>query len=363
MRNLILIILVSISTQLLGGELFSEYNFRYSYKRTFLLPHSGAVNVLTNGAFGIYELEIDFPKWGNQDFHSKFPLNNWGIAINYSPLSNKELLGFGIGLMPYINIVPFNKRSWEFRLGTGLGFVEKPFNNISNPKNMVIGSYINNTTDLSVRFRGITFTKGYGAKIGLGIQHFSNGAVLRPNLGLNLPYISLVIGHKTDSINKIERTIKEEESNYFINASYGPKTLDFAATFWYNVVQLGGGYSFGFKKGKLLHVQADFIFDESVPYLKDYPFELSNYSKWIVGVFATYEKKYGQVGFLIGTGLYLHSPYRSLNQDWSYANKGGNLYNRVGVKYYFNEKINTQIMVRSHTGEADNIEVGVGYRF
>lgn len=369
MRNILVNLFLFITLGVLGNkEFFKKLDIQpeVTYKGTFLLPHSGSVYTLMNGNFGVYEIGAQFQKWGNKEFHKSFPFHAWGINAVFTPTSSPEFLGFGAGVVPYIdiNLKRHKYSSWTFRLGTGLGYIQKPFNNISNPKNMVIGTHINNITDLSLLYN-LPITVKYRAKIGFGLQHFSNGATIRPNLGLNHPYLSLTVGHyKTKKFCKpMPRDTTNEKSTPYIQLSYGTKTLEFGGTEFYDIVQTAIGYSFGFKRGKLLHLQADIIFDESTPHLKTYDFELNPYFKWIVGLFGLYEKKYGQVGFLFGSGFYLFSPYQSFSQDWSYANKGGNFYNRLGIKYYIRDHWNAQIMIRSHTGEADNIEFGMGYRF
>ena len=371
-------ILLTILILLSSASLFSQKKntvktkskfkcqIEFNFKGAFILPHSGAVKAIMNGTSPIFEFGAEFPNAGNNDFHSDFPLNSWGIIFNYAPLTNKEILGFSFGLMPYLNVNlrRYKESRWKARLGSGIGFIQKPFNNITNPKNMIIGSYLNNITDLSIQYK-VFLSKMISGKLGIGLQHFSNGAYTRPNLGINLPYLSLSFkqDYKKMTPKKHKKDSTNEKNGFFISSIYGSKTLELAATKRYHVIQLSGGYSLGFKRGKSLHLQTDILFDESTPFLKDYEFKLTPYSKWILGLFVTYEKKFGQVGFLIGSGLYIYSPYKTFNQDWSYANKGGNLYNRVGIKYYLTKAINFQVSIRTHSGEADNPEFGIGYKF
>lgn len=367
-KNISTLCFLLVSLFSFGIKDSTQYNIlpEVSYKGTFLVPHSGSVYAVMNGTFSIYEIGAQFPNWGNKEFHESFPFHSWGINATFTPTSSPELMGFGIGAVPYIdiNIKRHKRSSWIFRLGSGIGYIQKPFNNITNPKNMVIGTYLNNISDLSLSYN-YPINDFYKAKIGIGLQHFSNGATIRPNLGLNHPYLALTIAkyNKNRCNTAIPKDTTNEKSAPYIQMTYGTKTLDFGGSDFYDVVQTAIGYSFGFKRGRLIHLQADFIFDESTPHLKEYDFELNPYFKWIVGLFGLYEKKFGQVGFLFGSGYYIHSPYRSFDQDWSYANKGGNFYNRLGIKYYINNHWNAQIMIRSHTGEADNIEFGAGYRF
>lgn len=344
----------------------SNYHIEFNFKGAFLMPHSGAVKSLMNGTFPVYEFGAEFPTLGNNHFHNNFPLNSWGIMLNFSPLTNNENLGISFGITPYINMnLLKNKASkWKFRLASGLGYIQKPFNDITNPKNMALGSYINNITDFALQYQ-TRITGGMVTKIGFGLQHFSNGAFTRPNLGLNLPYLSLCIKAKKKNIdNKAAKPkITKEKNNFFVGSFYGTKTLTFSPAERHHVYQISGGYSFGFTRGDFIHLQTDIIFDESLPYLKDYDYELKSIDKVILGIFSTYEKKFGQIGTFIGLGFYIHSPYESFTGNWDYANKGGYLYNRIGVKYHITKKICAQVSTRTHLGSADNTEFGIVYNF
>ena len=342
------------------------YHFEFNYKGAFLMPHSGAVKSLMNGTFPIYEIGAEFPNLGNDKFHNNFPLNSWGVMFNFSPLTKNENLGFGFGILPYLNInLLKNKESnWTFRLASGIGYIEKPFNNITNPKNMVIGSYINNITDFAFQYKK-RITQGLVTKLGVGLQHFSNGAFIRPNLGINLPYLSVCLkAQKKDNKIQVKKPKVTEENNaFFLSSFYGTKTLTFSPADRYDVFQISGGYSLGFTRGDFIHIQTDIIFDKSLPYLKEYNYEFKSFDNVILGIFSSYEKKFGQIGTLIGLGVYLHSPYEALVGSYrSFANKGGFLYNRIGIKYYITEKICAQVSVRTHLDAADNAEFGIAYK-
>lgn len=342
------------------------YHAELNFKGAFLMPHSGAVKSLMNGTFPVYEIGAELPNLGNNHFHNNFPLNRWGVVFNFSPLTNNEHLGFGFGILPYIsmNLLKNRESKWKFRLASGLGYIQKPFNEITNPKNMALGSYINNITDFALQYQ-TRLTKGIVTKIGFGLQHFSNGAFARPNLGLNLPYLSICIKTENQSHKNTirEPQITKEKNNYFIGSFYGTKTLTFAPAERYHVFQISGGYSFGFTRGDFIHVQADVIFDQSLPFLSEYDYEFKSIDNVILGIFSTYEKKFGQIGTFIGVGFYVHSPYQSYTGNWDFANKGGYLYNRIGIKYYITQNICAQVSARTHLGSADNTEFGIVYNF
>lgn len=333
-----------------------------NYKTTFILPHSGAVNAITNGVFSVFEMGCEFPFAGNKQFKNEYPWHSLGIVFNYSSLSNPEILGSSYALLPYIkmNVLHSKKSKWTGRIGAGIAYIEKPFDPTTNFKNFVIGSYINNITDLQLTYNQIF--NNSELNLGFGLQHFSNGSIKRPNLGINLPYIN--IGYKFNNASpqyKPNRDTSKVKNSFFVNTSYGFKNIEHGTTDKFSVWQMGLGYKMNFKRNKSLQLQLDVIHDWSVPYLKEYTYTIQAIDNWIIGGFLWYEKRFGNIGLLAGSGYYLHSVYKTFNQDWNFANKGGRFYNRTAVKYYF-EKLYAQIAIRAHMGEADNFEFGIGYQ-
>lgn len=343
-----------------------EPQFIVNYKYGFLAPHSQSVKVLTGGMFSLYELGVEFPYLGNAEFKRNYPFHRFGIVTNFSPLSNPDLLGYEISLMPYLdmNVKRWERASFKLRIGSGLGYIQKPFDLETNYKNLVIGSHLNNITDFQFKFQ-YQATAKTEFRIGVGLQHFSNGSFLRPNLGLNILNANAGIKYniKRERRRRASRdTVATDSSSFFSVIAYGPKNLDFQTTNQYQVLNFAGGYSFAFKKQRYLHLRLDVIYDESIPHLKDFGRTLDPIDKWLIGLFATYEKRFANLGLFFGSGYYVHSIYETFDQDWSLKNKGGNFYNRVGAKVYF-KNLYTTVGIKTHTGEADNIELGIGYRF
>ena len=251
---------------------------------------------------------------------------------------------------------------WRFRIGFGLGYIQKPFDNIKNPKNMAIGTHINNISDLTLLYQ--PSYEFINLSFGLGLQHFSNGAFSRPNLGLNLPYLCVFLKPNNKEENKTKpQTATKEKNSFFVSYHYGSKTLSFSPSERFHVFQFSAGYTKGFERGNFIHIQTDIILDNSIPKLKAYDYQLKLIDKILIGVFSKYEKKYGDIGLFIGSGVYIRSPYKTFTSDFNYANNGSLFYSRVGVKYHINKKICAQVSLRAHWGEADNAEIGVLYKF
>jgi hypothetical protein len=71
------------------------------------------------------------------------------------------------------------------------------------------------------------------------------------------------------------------------------------------------------------------------------------------GVYAGMSFSYFNSQIVFGLGYYLRDKINPL----------GRIYNRVGYRYYFNEKWFGLFNIRANFGRADFFEFGVGYKF
>lgn len=144
-----------------------------------------------------------------------------GLFVNYG---DKEVLGNAYAILPELHFTLTKWRNFRLNLqfGTGIAYLTKPFNAITNPNNNAIGSNLNNITSLKF---GLTYqwNDRWVTTLSTGLVHFSNGLSSSPNTGINI---------------------------------YG--------------LSVGGVYSFGLKEQK-----------EDIPELRTED-EISKYKKWVV---------------------------------------------------------------------------------
>ena len=85
-------------------------------------------------------------------------------------------------------------------VGIGSAYISKPFNYQTNYLNIAIGLHINMYANINleaqIRMPHFIFYTDFG------ITHFSNGGTKHPNLGLNIPAISMGVKYKTFNIVK-----------------------------------------------------------------------------------------------------------------------------------------------------------------
>lgn len=95
--------------------------------------------------------------------------------------------GEGYALLPWLN-VPVFRAGWlsaNFRIGSGLGWISRPYDWWDNPRQNAIGSHWNNITQfrLGAEARLNARTK---LLAGGSFTHFSNGGIALPNFGINI---------------------------------------------------------------------------------------------------------------------------------------------------------------------------------
>ena len=153
--------------------------------------------------FEMQKFNAHYPAFEASIYQSTYGRNNWETVYNYPYIGvtfyhanfglnfehNPEVgdaLGSVYALYPFINypLNPNEDSQLTFKLGAGLGYITRPFNNFTNYYNFAIGSHFNAAVNLSFEYRQ-RFTPRFMTVASFGLTHFSNGSTKLPNYGLN----------------------------------------------------------------------------------------------------------------------------------------------------------------------------------
>jgi hypothetical protein len=100
----------------------------------------------------------------------------------------------GSALAWHINIEANLKQRQHFhsavRIGSGIGYLSKPYDLNTNKMNKAIGSHFNGNMQLMYKAY-FDLTPKSALVLGLGVTHYSNGNFRRPNLGINMAHLSV----------------------------------------------------------------------------------------------------------------------------------------------------------------------------
>lgn len=301
------------------------------------------------------ELALQQQTDGRKEWQRANGLPQVGVALQFGNTGSKQYMGNMAALFPFVNWNLYKRKtiSSSLRAGAGLGWVQKPYDKITNHKQVLIGTHLNAYLNFLWQAEVQTFSNVH-MTVGVGFSHFSNGSTTLPNLGLNIPSLSIGLRYGLhDSVQQkqaappfIKRTafslytsvgIKQypwiESTRYAVNVVQGEWSRRFRAS---------AQYSFG---GALFYDRALEVDPAGIP---DH---LRKGNKLQAGVFAGYEHLFGRlsVPLQIGAYVYNHNIYTALFQQ-------------LGFRYRINQQWTAQLFMKTHSGKADFIHAGIGYR-
>lgn len=334
----------------------NEWGFEYRQKVGFLAAHHGVMAHLAVNQAYAGEFSFFIHTKGKKQWHSACNYPTIGATFFAGSVGNDQILGKFYGTYGFIDFPFVNEKHVEFsgKLAAGLGYGTKVFDQQLNPKNVAMSTHLNAQICLGLK----TTYKFHRNKISLGIDmtHFSNGANKTPNLGINLPYASL-------SYARIIRTAPKDSIYHPNHAPFRKWLLGTTIIGSSKEIFPTGGKKYGvfalstslryFTKPKVgLEVSFDIISKQAI---MGYRPEIQK-SQWDIlqmGIFTGYLLPLDRFHFVLGMGWYVKDKYRPEDA----------MYHRVGFRYYFDNGLNAQIVLKSHWARADYVEWGLGYTF
>jgi hypothetical protein len=332
----------------------------------FLWAHRPTMSHLVNKH--IPTLEISVWKTTNQTQCWHEPYNNpqSGASFTVIPLGD-ERLGTAFGLYPFV-MLPLRKEQKKFnvniQLGWGIGWITNKFDPIENHKNNAIGSNLN--TCILIRS-----TLKYDCsdrlifEAGLGMTHFSNGAMTLPNLGLNIPMIEggfhYRIATKYEQCDQrvLERVMRTDS---LVNDRRWHLTT--VLNIGMNDIAAPGGNRFGIANVQATYMRntarkhrfgggIDIMYSQGVRHIMVYNDNPTSALQAVqVGVKFSYELVFGRLFMPYELGVYAISKYKD----------AGPVYNRFGARYLINDHLVASLSLKTHLARAEHWEIGMGWR-
>jgi hypothetical protein len=327
----------------------------------FLAPHHASLWVMVDRHAWAAELHAERAFSGSRPWHTHYAGPRWGIGAMVLD-AGSDVLGPAFRVLPYLvlPIVPGAPWQLESCLGWGLGVVRDPFHRSENAKQHAIGSTLN----LAVRM-GLSLRRSFGRHaidLGLSVDHLSNGAMQRPNLGINV--VGLNAGY-TGALGRAplppgavpraarDSTWRSDRTIAFVVLNGG----------WNEVFPVGSGRRFvaslsasGYHRvsaksavGAGLDLFHKASLRIAAPELADSPsVELLQ-----AGVHLGWNLLLGNMALQFETGTYLRTP----------VPERAVVYTRVGMRQRITPKLFANLSLKSHFFVADHFEIGLGYRF
>ena len=329
--------------------------FQYGY----ILAHHASFDYLIKKHPYAFELNVGFPATGKKmrEHVTNFP--TLGFGFYHANLGNKEILGTVYSFYTYINgpIFKIRKYSLNYNVEMGLSYLPLIYDYQTNYINFAISTHFNVHANLNFESHWKINNK-LTLFSGIGVTHYSNGAVRMPNPGINVVSFSSGLIYTFNQTKPPVKIKKPKFIRYFdlsliqtigVQARYptykqpyflSAFTADFGRRIGF-VSRFGIGGDIFYNSSVVENFETDSIFNSTK---KDY---------FYGGIHVSWDINYGRMSFTIHQGIYL----------WQKFNTYKNIYERFGFRYKFDNNIILNITLITYYASAQFIEWGIGYNF
>jgi hypothetical protein len=264
-----------------------------------------------------------------------------------------DRIGLAWRLVPYLKL-PFNR--WlGMRLGWGIGYISRSYDERENFKQIAIGTRLNTAIQLALETRWDRPKVSYTA--GISIDHWSNGAYQMPNMGINALALYAGVGFGSGKPFSLPSTIDTippvGRAEYSVTAAFGVHEVDGFPGEKRPVIAVTADRSHRFTRKSAWMVGLDLFRKPSLELLHPEWERKSAMQPLQLGIHAGYALCFGRAEIFLQTGGYVYTPV-----DDQLA-----LFNRLGCRYRSGKHLLLHLGLKSHMAMADHWEFGAGYRW
>jgi len=296
------------------------------------------------------------------------------IALNliYVNFGDNEILGSAFSIVPelHFSLARYKKLLLNMQFGTGIAYLNKPFDAINNPNNNAIGSNLNNTTSLKFGLE-YPWNERLTTSLSTGIVHFSNGLSSSPNSGINIYGASINVNYKfkirpSKDIESISTRNAEESSTFrkwIVDAQYHYGFTEHSTTggpkYGVHAISLGAGYRY--KEFMTVLAGAEYEYNDAKYTFFKRNFETEEYARRMAKRSIIYIEngfRYGSVFNRLRLGFYVGWPFAKSKSNYIKVVTGIYLPNIAGYG-----KPYVGIVLKTHTAIADYLAIMGGISF
>jgi hypothetical protein len=293
-----------------------------------------------------YQRQINpAPAWNNTK-----RLPQWGFGLSATH-SGTKYVGAIVCLYPFIKVPLYTIGSLQsdFRVGFGVGWVEKPYEKETNPEDLLLSQKFNTHSNLQWQ-NELRLSSRHFINTAVTFYHCSNAKTSLPNLGINIP--SLSVGYRYAFNGETKKPVYVNDTLnkkvfYKVFLSGGVKQMQVPDSSYYFVKVLSGeiskqiGYSSIVSLGMFVTHDASVKTDTLIK-------NLGSVKTSQVGLYGSYEYNFGRITIPVQFGIFLY-------------NSNSKLLEALGVRYKISDKWMAELLLKAHGHKADLMHFGIGY--
>ena len=337
----------------------TSYFLRASIHNGSVLAHSNRVEYSANAPVLGFEIELLRQRLDNLDAHYNPKGFVTGFGINFFNINNPVVKN-NVNTFYTIesNILKTQKVNLAVKACGGLNFISSPYDSINNQINWSYSSYVNAFLALGlIANYQINSNQSIAAK--LAFNHFSNGAIKDPNLGVNfftsaLSYQFKIADNVKHSLN-LKRRLKPFEGRpnlqFTAFATYKSSTVNTEKFYLINGFAASYNLPFGLQKGHSLAIGTEWLEDRSISELLRYGGKL-NLSNQRVGVTVGHEFLFHQFTWGQYLGYYIFKDIPEMD----------NVYHRHTIAYKLTKSWSIGISLLANNQKANFTDLRLTYK-
>jgi hypothetical protein len=250
----------------------TSYFLRASLHNGSVWAHSKRVEYSADAPVLGFEIELLRQRLDNLDVHYNKKGFVTGFGLNFFNINNPVVKNnFNAFYTIESNILKTQKVNLAIKACGGLNFISNPYDSVNNQINWSYSSYVNAFLALGfVANFQINNNQSIGAR--LAFNHFSNGAIKDPNLGVNfftgaLSYQFKIADNVKHPLN-LKRRLRSFEGKpnwqFTAFATYKSSTVNTENFYLINGFAASYNLPFGLKKGHSLAIGAEWLEDRAI---------------------------------------------------------------------------------------------------
>ncbi len=323
----------------------------------FILPHSSKVEHLTHtNPYGV-ELEYAWFMLKDKNWQQCNCYSKMGFSFLYMNYANPKVVGSSYNVIGFAEPFLFRSEKLIFstRMGVGVSFLDKIYDEQENPDNQFFSTHISFIThiDLNLYFK---LTDQLNFLVFAKYSHISNGGVKDPNYGMNFPTFGLGLDYYPGGEIQFDEKEKDVFHPEYFYGIYPFGTIESVSADTENPEKsaiVTGLYAIAGRTVSKLNgfsIGMDYVYDGA---------KKEKLSR------AGVTKDHQQISFLLGHHLQFGK--FDFSQHWGtyvYApDKPRNFFQRYSLSYRFTKHLSGGVTLKAHGDAADNFNVLFGVVF
>ena len=327
---------------------------------THITAHHPDLKPFSGGLSPALELNVGFRTLGLHKWEHHYNFPSMGIGYYRSQPGQRQVLGKVNSAFLFLEFNTRERKNYEtfFKYSLGLAHFSNPHHPDTNPENQAIA------TPFNVHFNAnYTFAYRLSPQIklasGVSFTHFSNGAYKKPNKGLNILDVNLGIRHFPGEPRQRHATPEFGKSmqqwpSYRLHAMYSVgKMQKVIEPDQYMAHCLTVEFARQSHYTNRWGVGLNVFYDDFLKAQAREEFEANSFKNYLHGaVHILHDVVFHRLWATFQLGYYAFyyvEPYKPIFQ-------------RVGLRYQFDNGIMAGVSLKTHYTRADVVEWGVGYR-